>query len=70
MQSGRAGAQEYGVAGSPFAGVVFSASNRFLDNHYVLADMQSRWFEWAGGPVTIEQWRATGQDTGSTFSMQ
>ena len=69
MQSGRAGAQESDVAGTPFAGVVFSASNRFVANHYLLADLRSQWFEWANGPATIEQWRAAGQDTGATFSV-
>ena len=68
MLSGRAGAQEFEVAGTPFAGVVFSASNRFVENHYVLALLRSRWFEWAGGPATIEQWKAAGQDASSTFS--
>jgi hypothetical protein len=69
MQSGRAGAQESDVAGTPFAGVVFSASNRFVDNDYLLADLRSQWFEWADGPATIEQWRAAGQDTGAGFSV-
>jgi hypothetical protein len=69
MRSGRAGAQENDVAGTPFAGVVFSASNRFVDNDYLLADLRSQWFEWADGPATIEQWRAAGQDTGAGFSV-
>jgi Right handed beta helix region len=68
MRSGRAGAQEEGVSGTPFAGVVFSATNRFARNHYILANLRSRWFDWAGGPVTIAMWRSAGQDAGSTFS--
>ena len=68
MQSGRAGAQESDVTGTPLAGVVFSASNRFFDNHYQLADLRSQWFEWSDGPATIEQWRTAGQDTGARFS--
>src|SRR5262245_12743441 len=58
MHSGRAGAQQFEVAGTPFADVVFSGSNQFFDNHYLLGDRQSRWFEWAGGPVTVDQWQA------------
>jgi len=68
MSSGHAGAQEYGVTGTPFAGVVFAKSNRFAGNHYVLGDLVSRWFEWAGGSVTVPEWRQLGQDLGSTFA--
>jgi hypothetical protein len=67
MRSGRAGAQEHDVAGTPFAGIVFSASNRFHDNTYLLADLRRQWFEWVDGPATIAQWRAAGQDPGSSF---
>jgi hypothetical protein len=68
MATGVAGAQEYGVAGTPFAGAVFSDSNRFVDNHYLLANLAGRSFEWADGPSTIAQWLRFGQDAGSTFS--
>jgi hypothetical protein len=67
MATGRTGARQGGVAGTPFSGVVFSPSNRFRANHYVLRRLRGHWFEWAGGPRTIAQWRAAGQDIDSTF---
>jgi parallel beta helix pectate lyase-like protein len=68
MRAGRTGARQEGVAGTPFAGVVFAASNRFDRNAYVLPRLGRRWFEWAGGPRTIAAWQAAGQDAHSTFT--
>jgi parallel beta-helix repeat protein len=68
MRSGVSGAQEYSVAGTPFAGVVFSPTNRFGDNRYLLASLRAAWFEWADRRVTIAGWRAYGHDAGSTFA--
>jgi Right handed beta helix region len=70
MSTGRAGALQEGVTGTPFDGVVFSPTNRFSANHYLLANPTHRWFEWSGGPVTIAGWRSLGQDAGSTFRRQ
>ena len=69
MSSGRAGAHESEVAGTPFQGVVFSSTNRFDHNRYILGNLDDRWFEWADGPVTIKAWRSSGQDSGSSFSV-
>ena len=67
MDQGRAGARQEGVTGTPFDGVVFSSSNRFARNHYLLGNLTHRWFQWSNGPVTIARWRSLGQDAGSTF---
>jgi parallel beta helix pectate lyase-like protein len=68
MRSGVSGAQQYGVARTPFAGVVFSSTNRFHDNRYLLRSVRGAWFEWESGRVTIPVWRGYGQDAGSTFA--
>jgi hypothetical protein len=68
MRTGRTGARQTDVAGTPFAGVVFSPSNRFDRNSYLLPHLRGTWFEWAGGPRTIRGWRAAGQDIHSTFT--
>ena len=41
--------------------------NRFWSNHYRLLGSGTDWFYWRGARRTVEQWRAFGQDSGSTI---
>src|SRR5581483_1450430 len=59
------GAHEAGVIGTPFAGAVFSSSNLWNNNHYVISAAGSQAFAWEGKTLNWTEWRATGHDLSS-----
>ena len=59
---------EFGVSGTPFAGVVFSPTNRWHQNHYSAPSTTGAFFEGRGDAgMTWNHWLSSGHDTGSTF---